>query len=927
MLTSESPWLALRASAGSGKTFALVLRYVALLLKGARAHEILALTFTNKAALQMQERITQALEDLLVDGQSGGGNVFKNAALLDALAQQYALDRPTIAHLIPKVYAQFLQDDAQIMTIDAFLQKVLRKFSYFVGVSASFKVSHLGAEDKMLGFLNTLSTKEKSRLELLCVNLLSAGTSFNALYALDFILTLYYSGVDIDALQRDTHDLKALQEQIVQEARALQEKILLRVSTPSAKKALKCDSIQDILGCVKPITQGAHYHYFKTAKLQDLTPDFQALHALIVRYYQAQERAVFKDLHYFLNRYQTHTHSPTALDFNAIALKTHTLLTRLLDKDFFYFRLDSRISHILVDEFQDTSVLQYQILQPLIAEIRAGKGQNLAQRSVFFVGDAKQSIYGFRGSYSDLFAQVCDQFPSKPLIHNYRSDRVVLDFINEKFKAVFEGYQVQSAHAKAQEGYVKVCQVSKDDRLNTLCQEVSALLQAQVDPSEITILCFKNDDVTTIKNHLLESKDPILEGIPIISETDTRLLAQREAKILMHALKHALAPQAHKSYHRACMLKLLGMPLSASLDLPDYNTNLSAFILNFMRAFGLYSPPARHFLELSLAHHDSARFIESLEKEDLGFSHQGAQGIKVMTIHKSKGMEFGHVLVIEPFSGDKPDTSKFFTLYLEKRLKPFYRQKQREYFDPDYARALQIFKERNAKEKQNVLYVACTRAKHSLIIVQQTEGSVFKTLDLQPFTQGTIAPSPTPPSAPSLEHTPALLENQRAFGRQNDHLLQEEENPQLSSQALRFGEVLHKALELHYGYGVALGDLAPYLHHHYSFMGVDIPQVLARVQALQAKSAFQAYLQAELRAEVCFKTGQQVWRMDMLACDPPTKRLYILDYKSGETYQHKHRQQVLGYQQRAQHLYPHCQVQGVLIYALESGVQVRPISL
>ncbi|WP_162982710.1 RecB-like helicase [Helicobacter vulpis] len=927
----KNAYLALRASAGSGKTFALVLRYVALLLKGARAHEILALTFTNKAALQMQERIIQALEDLCADSMAQNdprGGVYKNAALVEALAQKYALEAPAIAHHVPRVYAQFLQDNAQIMTIDAFLQKVLRKFSYFVGVSASFKVSYLSVEDKLLGFLLSLKARDMHALRGFCQRILDTGDSFNAIHALGLILELYYSGISvIPPTILSTPDIATLEAEILHQARALQDKIKERVSTPRAQNALKCASIQEVLKSFKPIIEGATYLYFKKYALQDLTPDFQALQENIALYYQVQESLAFKDLNRFLSLYQAHTHSPTQLDFNAIALKAHALLAgSLLDRDFFYFRLDSRISHILVDEFQDTSVLQYQILKPLIDEIKAGKGQNLAQRSVFFVGDVKQSIYGFRGSYSDLFTRACAEFASDELDTNYRSDRAVLDFINTTFAKTFKDqYSAQKARPNAQEGYVKVRQTPKEDLLKTLTQEVCALLQKRVDPSEITILCFKNQDAICIKDHLLEAQEatPALRGVPIISETDTHLLAQREAKILMHALKHALAPQEHKPYHRACMLKLLGLPLNASLDAPTFNANLGGFVLALMRHFQLYSPPARHFLELSLAHHDPTRFIEVLEKEDLGFSHQSAQGIKVMTIHKSKGMEFGHVLVVEPLGGSKADTSKFFTLYQKGSLTPFYRQKGREHFDLDYAQALQAFKERQSAEEKHVRYVACTRAKHSLILVQQTEKSAFESLQLQPLEKGTIVPSPTPPHTPLLEDTPALLDRQRAFGRQDDHLQQTQEDSHFSSEALRFGEALHKALELHYGYGIDRPALKDYLGYHYGFQGVDIDRVLARLETLEHTGAFQALLHGDIAVELSFKTGRHVIRMDMLVGE--SARLCILDYKSGESYQNKHRQQILAYQQSVQRVYPDCQVQGVLIYALESGVQVRPL--
>ncbi|WP_104728132.1 RecB-like helicase [Helicobacter felis] len=920
---NTNPHLVLRASAGSGKTFALVLRYVALLLQGVRAHEILAITFTNKAAAEMQGRVLKALEELLIDATSNPAE-FKNPALLQALQDTYGLDLGFIAPRIPAVYARFIQDKPQIMTIDAFFQRVLRKFSHFVGVSAQFVLSHLDPQEKLLSFIQALKSKDKESLRRFCAHVLNASKSFNATEALKSILDLYYSGVQMQVSQVGVLNLSALKEEILERARTLQAQIHQRVPTQRAKDALKCANLQEVFSCHKPITEGASYYYFKKYGLEDLNSDFEALKEKIISYYKWQEILIFQEVERFLDLYATHTHSPTQLDFNAIALKTHALLAgNLVDRDFFYFRLDGRISHILVDEFQDTSVLQYQILQPLIAEIKAGRGQSLADRSVFFVGDVKQSIYGFRGSYSDLFTHACAEFSSSELDTNYRSDKAVLDFVNATFSKKFEGqYSAQKAHPKAKEGFVKVCKAQ--DLLEALCAEVCALLEAKVPPQEIAILCFKNQDAITIRDFLLQSPQPSLQGVALISETDTRLLAQREAKILLHALKHALVPQQNKPYHMACMAKLLGLPLHTPLQLPSFNSSLSAYLLATMRAFQLYSDPARHLLELSLNQHDIEQFIATLEKEALGFNHTATQGIKIMTIHKSKGMEFGHVIVVEPFSNKRPDTSKFFTLYDQKRLRPFYRQKHRENFDSEYAKALETLKKRNVREDQNVLYVACTRAKHSLIVIQDSHKSVFNWEEMQ---VGTITPAQTLTSPQTTaSNTPALLENQKAFGRQNDHLQKQTSNSS-DVLALRFGQALHKALELHYGYGIALAQLQPYLQHHFAFMRVEASQVLKRLQALQQEQTFQELLERGTPSvELSFKIDQSVLRMDMLINNPQEKQLWILDYKSGSTYSHTHQQQILSYQESVQRLYPDYSVQATLIYALQSGIQIRPIS-
>ncbi|WP_235604569.1 UvrD-helicase domain-containing protein, partial [Campylobacter fetus] len=100
-----------------------------------------------------------------------------------------------------------------------------------------------------------------------------------------------------------------------------------------------------------------------------------------------------------------------SLSFDDITNWVNELLTsdNKQDIDMLYFRLDAKIRHILIDEFQDTSIKQYEILEPLIAESVSGVGQN-GLGSFFYVGDTKQSIYRFRGGQKELFDKLKADF-------------------------------------------------------------------------------------------------------------------------------------------------------------------------------------------------------------------------------------------------------------------------------------------------------------------------------------------------------------------------------------------------------------------------------------------------------------------------------------------------------------------------------------
>ncbi|MGP1581016.1 MAG: UvrD-helicase domain-containing protein, partial [Wolinella sp.] len=151
--------LALRASAGSGKTFSLALRYLELLFAGAHAGEILTLTFTRKAALEMKTRIHEALLGLLEEGNHCFG----------PLLQESKMDAEFIRERHSEVCARFLAGDLKIMTIDAFLHHVVKKFCWYAGIPYDFEISNPDSKALMEEFLNELPPSANLRLLELCL--------------------------------------------------------------------------------------------------------------------------------------------------------------------------------------------------------------------------------------------------------------------------------------------------------------------------------------------------------------------------------------------------------------------------------------------------------------------------------------------------------------------------------------------------------------------------------------------------------------------------------------------------------------------------------------------------------------------------------------------------------------------------------------
>lgn len=166
------------------------------------------------------------------------------------------------------------------------------------------------------------------------------------------------------------------------------------------------------------------------------------------------------------------------------------------------------MEHLLIDEFQDTSIVQYKILLPLIEEIRAGHGIK-DFKTLFFVGDVKQSIYRFRGGAKELFgyAKKSLQLDVNALDTNYRSTGVIVGFVNEVFTGKIGGYEPQKVSKGIHEGYV--CVKKQEDIEALVLQCVERLLNEGIKAHDIALLVHTNKDAKVLKE-LIQEQFPTL---------------------------------------------------------------------------------------------------------------------------------------------------------------------------------------------------------------------------------------------------------------------------------------------------------------------------------------------------------------------------------------------------------------------------------
>ncbi len=935
--------MALKASAGSGKTFALSVRFLALLFKGANPSEILTLTFTKKATAEMKERILDYLKILQKENLEKNEKE-KSQNILKELEEKYRLNPDLVRNSAPKIYQRFLNAEIRISTIDAFFQSILRKFCWFVGLSANFEVNEdTKAHQQQLNevFLSALNGKQLEELSVFIAQCLSYDnyTSDSILERLRFLKNKLYL---FDPNKKEpVFDEKGFLEKL----RSLNQQIQsIETASDKAKTAIKCDSFRGFLNSsLTWLKKKSEYQSFKKLKseIPTLESECEEIENDLKRYYEAKETAIFKKFPKFIQLYDNATSKIQALDFDAIKDKVHVLLNGYeeMPAEFFYFRLDSKIAHILIDEFQDTSLNDYKILAPFIDEIKAGIGQAKWHRSVFFVGDVKQSIYAFRGSFSSLFESVAKDFYHDNLPFNHRSSPLIINYVNTIFKKAYQNsptayleqkYPKASNNKHVTEGYVKVS-LAADERellLEQILQEAKNLLEHRIEPKDITILCATNDDALEIKNYLQQN----LSAIRPSTESSANLSQFVESKIIKNALKYALAEEPYKPFYKHSVLKLAGYLHDDAIALAGFNPkkeSVAGFVWKVMEWFELYGECAQICLELAVGCEDANEFLEKLEaKKIASFNLKGAQ---IMTIHKSKGMQFPYVIVCERLGKPKSNNSnQFLEEYNGTELiRLYYRMKNREVVDKDYARALD--KEEAAKdhEETNVYYVAFTRAELGLIVVAKDKDQkkdkkeskkesknkgMREKLDLVPLEEGTIVPVISSQKEPLI---PSVLIKPHAYGEQVQEIEEEPSDYEKNNdqEAINFGIALHKGLEYQYAYNIPKKSVLEYLNYHHGFYGLDYQALEESLELFENDAKIQAlFKNYALRGEVAFLFEGVVSRIDVLLWDRG-QNLYVLDYKSSQNYQQSHKAQVSHYAAFLKTQAPHFKIQAGIIYA------------
>lgn len=811
-----------RSSAGSGKTFTLAKTYLTLSLSGEQPdyyRHILAITFTNKATAEMRERILETLRVL------SEGN---NNPLTIEVQKELDIDEATLRQRANDMHENILahHDYLAILTIDAFVHRLVRPFARELGIAQGFEIEleekrvlqdavdrvfDSAERDPLCGeflFRYILDSLEDDKGWNVKKSVLDFAGHLLKEDAADAIKTLrnlslpHYSEI-INWLRKWKSEFETSMEEraknLIQtcEENGIREDYLdgkstvfkvikkigdVQIETLYGQASLrkyaekpnwtKKSCPKDMVALVEDFTANARTLFLELLQQQNL----YLLRIQLLKSIYAQ--GLLSEINRHVQRIREERNILLISDLHRRIGQLH----QQSDANHIYEMTGLRFQHVLIDEFQDTSTLQWNNLKPLVINALSDGHDALV------VGDAKQAIYRWRNGNARQFVHLHSDAGSRiihesakvvPLSTNYRSLPEIVGFNNELFALLtndksdtltgntYKDLQ-QTSHRNGT-GFIEVFipsvdNLQKEEKCNIHASyTVSTIQQLLLDgylPGDIAVICRKSNQISWIAEALKK------ENIEINSDEALLLFNSHHVQTVYNLMMHLAYPG--DAYFQKTLLVLCATALQKEdavpelvmykfdkqgkalrdalqkigVTLPEFspsNFNLHALYLQCVTALNLqknydnwllefenivldYQEKKGHVLKDFLTWFDSA-------KEKLAVPATGSKGVRLITIHKSKGLQFK--IVLFPFADWRDNNTPEYMWYtpgeaapaLPVALLPLAKKMAETELGDKYAA--------NAEDKEidtlNLLYVALTRAEEQLYISAFEKSGAFKT--------------------------------------------------------------------------------------------------------------------------------------------------------------------------------------------------------
>ena len=777
-----------KASAGSGKTYRLAMDYINLLLHNPSSYEsILAVTFTNKATAEMKRRILMELWAVTQESERSIKERQNARQALSLLLENYHFFR--------------------VQTIDTFFQTVLRNLAHELQLNANLRVS-LSTEEVVSEAVDDLidTLADDKKLKRIVMNYvmdsMNDGKKWNIIGDIKkFGSTIFkeYYKVNRNKLEEvfkneDFFDnyqktLRVLRDSVCGKYKEEAQKVLDEMRKRGLSEDNFASKTRGPISYFLKLSQGFFYDeknlMNKTVNeaKEDPTKWYTKSNAgdavltsfvsdIILPAIEKIEKTRKQDAKDYNSVVVTLKHlnemrllariEDCAHNLNAAAQRfmlsdTQTLLHEIIGDDdapFIFEKIGSRLKHVMIDEFQDTSTVQWKNFQTLLKECMSISNEtddDLCNNLI--VGDVKQSIYRFRSGDWRLLNDLETSFPGvsevRNLSTNWRSWRNIVEFNNVFLRKVIDAEissiederwqsDLQRAYADLEQnvaprnqntqGLVHIELLPKNQLPDTpakIYDIVCQLVEKGASYNDIAILVRRRQEVREIADYL-EGND-----VHVLSAEAFRLESSQNVMAIVNAMKLVSHPNddLSKAYLKLTYPNILPLieeqrqelvqktlhDLAESLVLMIGCTE-PAFITAFFDVLESFSNDISPILDDFLAAWDEELYKNMIETAN-------GDGIIIMTIHKSKGLEFNHVIV--PYCNWDADPPFANTLWVEPKEHPF---SQLPLVPVDYktkdSLKNTIYEKYGTEESIqsvvdnfNLLYVALTRPCQSLFVL------------------------------------------------------------------------------------------------------------------------------------------------------------------------------------------------------------------
>lgn len=820
------------ASAGSGKTYTLVKEYLKIILtspKNDAYRNILAITFTNKAVHEMKSRIVGSLSEFAKDEPSLKALDLMQDLVNDTQDWDRKLSLNVIKSKSQQIIKHIIHNYAafDISTIDKFTHKVIRAFAHDLNLPMTFEVT-LDTENLLTEAVDAIIAQagEDDILTKLLIDFTMEKTDDDKSWDVSreiletgrLILNennrneiVQFQDKSIGEFVKIKKKLVEICKELEKETAVLAEEALFLIEKNGIdSKSFSRGTFPNHLASIRDgkfNPKNKTFHEFdditinKTAKdralIENIIPDLLQLLDKIykifekINFYKAFLKnitplSLLNTVSNELAKIQEEQNVLSISEFNAIIQRE----IQNQPAPFIYERLGERYRHFFIDEFQDTSEMQWKNLIPLIDNALSGQDDYGNKGTLMIVGDPKQSIYRWRGGKAEQFIELSKDEnpfnnPDKKIEHldkNYRSYSQIIEFNNEFFRLIasefeqedykdlYENHSHQHTNAK-KGGYVNISFIPKTEEteneeevlgktdlyLLATLNTIQKVLREGFEYKDVVILTRKRDQGIAIANYLTE------EGIPLLSSETLMIQNATEVRFVIHFLKYLknnadLESKAYFLYYIAVNLQeqlalhdfiAQGMQRTNEEDFEQWLSNFD-ISLSFqnIRKKSLYeavelivlkfisnkdqsqSAYVQYFLDIVLERDvrnqaGIADFLDFWDKNGSKYSipsPEGNNAVRIMTIHKSKGLEFP--VVIMPFAeedyGRKPKDKLWLDadeMDLEMPKVLIDNSAAVEGFGENAKKVYGQKKQEELLDNINVLYVALTRAEEQLYVI------------------------------------------------------------------------------------------------------------------------------------------------------------------------------------------------------------------